>query len=111
MKKFDEVKRNVSKFCQDHILGITEAAAAGIWIAYLAFAIREIRNLNNNITDCADSLTYVLDPAKIAIKVPDADHIDEAIKWIKENVVLNPLDYEEFQRIVDTFTELKNNKN
>ena len=68
-------------------------------------------NLDNNITDCADSLTYVLDPAKIAITVPDADHIDEAIKWIKENDVLNPLDYEEFQRIVDTFTELKNNKN
>ena len=111
MKKFDEVKRNVSKFCQDHILGITATAAAGIWIAYFAFAIREIRNLDNNITDCADSLTYVLDPAKIAITVPDADHIDEAIKWIKENVVLNPLDYEEFQRIVDTFTELKNNKN
>lgn len=30
MKKFDEVKRNVSKFCQDHILGITATAAAGI---------------------------------------------------------------------------------
>jgi hypothetical protein len=111
MKKFDEVKRKVSEFCQDHILGITATAAAGIWIAYFAFAIREIRNLDNNITDCADSLTYVLDPAKIAITVPDADHIDEAIKWIKENDVLNPLDYEEFQRIVDTFTELKNNKN
>ena len=111
MKKFNEVKRNVSEFCQDHILGITATAAAGIWIAYLAFAIREIRNLDNNITDTTDSLTYVLDPAKIAITVPDADHIDEAIKWIKENDVLNPLDYEEFQRIVDTFTELKNNKN
>lgn len=111
MKKFDEVKRNVSKFCQDHTLGITATAAAGIWIAYFAFAIREIRNLDNNITDCGVSLTYVLDPAKIAITVPDADHIDEAIKWIKENDVLNPLDYEEFQRIVDTFTELKNNKN
>lgn len=108
MKKFDEVKRNISKFCQDHILGITATAAAGIWIAYFVFAIREIRNLDNNVTD---SLTYVLDPAKVAITVPDADHIDEAIKWIKENDVLNPLDYEEFQRIVDTFTELKNSKN
>ena len=36
---------------------------------------------------------------------------DDAIKFIKENEVLNPLEYEEFQRIVDTFTELKNNKN
>lgn len=111
MKKFDEVKRNVSKFCQDHIIGITATVTTGIWIAYFVFAIREIRNLDNNITDCSDSLTYVLDPAKVAITVPDADHIDEAIKWIKENDVLNPLDYEEFQRIVDTFTELKNNKN
>lgn len=111
MKKFDEVKRNVSKFCEDHIFGITATAMVGAWIAYFVFVIREIRNLDNNITDCTDSLTYVLDPAKIAITVPDADHIDEAIKWIKENEVLNPLDYEEFQRIVDTFTELKNNKN
>ena len=106
MKKFDEVKRNVSEFCQNHILGITATVTTGIWIGYFVFAIREIRKLDNNITD---SLTYVLDPAKIAITVPDADHIDEAIKFIKENEVLNPLDYEEFQRIVDTFTELKNN--
>lgn len=111
MKKFNEVKRNVSEFCQDHILGITATAAAGIWIAYFAFTIREIRNFDNDITNYTDSLTYVLGPAKIAITVPDADHIDEAIKWIKENDVLNPLDHEEFQRIVDTFTELKNNKN
>ena len=104
MKKFDEVKRNVSKFCQDHILGITATAAAGIWIAYFVFAIREIRNLDNNVTDYTDSLTYVLDPAKVAITVPDADHIDEAIKWIKENNVLNPLDYEEFQRIVASYS-------
>ena len=94
MKKFDEVKRNVSEFCQNHILGITATVTTGIWIGYFVFAIREIRNLDNNVTDCADSLTYVLDPAKVAITVPDADHIDEAIKWIKENDVLNPLDYE-----------------
>lgn len=111
MKKFNEVKRNISEFCQDHILGITTTAVAGIWIAYFAWAIHECRNLDNNITDCTDSLTYVLNPAKIAITVPDADHIDDAIKFIKENEVLNPLEYEEFQRIVDTFTELKNNKN
>lgn len=109
MKKFDEVKRNISEFCQDHILGITVTTTAGIWIAYFAWAIHEIRNIDNNITDYSDSLTYVLDPAKIAITVPDADHIDDAIKFIKENKVLNPLDYEEFQRIIDTFTELKNN--
>ena len=111
MKKFDEVKRNVSEFCQNHILGITATVTTGIWIGYFVFAIREIRKLDNNITDCTDSLTYVLDPAKISITVPDAYHIDEAIKWIKENKVLNPLEFEEFQRIVDTFTELKNNKN
>lgn len=111
MKKFDEVKRNINKFCQDHILGITATAATGIWIAYFVYTIREIRNLDNNNTNCTDSLTYVLPPAKISITVPNADHIDEAIKWIKENKVLNPLEREEFQRIVDTFTELKNNKN
>ena len=111
MKKFNELKKNLNKFCHDHIVEITATATAGIWITYFVFAIREIRNLDNNVTDCADSLTYVLDPAKVAITVPDADHIDEAIKWIKENDVLNPLDYEEFQRIVDTFTELKNDKN
>lgn len=111
MKKFDEVKRNISKFCQDHILGITATVAAGIWIGCIALTIRDIKNANNNVTDCADSLTYVLDPAKVAITVPDADHIDEAIKFIKENEVLNPLERDEFQRIIDTFTELKNSKN
>ena len=45
------------------------------------------------------------------ISVPDAYHIDEAIKYIKENSVLNLLEFEEFQRIFDTFNELKNNKN
>lgn len=55
MKKFDEVKRNIGKFCQDHIIGITTTVASGIWIAYFVFAIREIRNLDNNITDCTDS--------------------------------------------------------
>lgn len=111
MKKFDEVKRNIGKFCQDHIIGITTTVTTGIWIGYFVFAIREIRKLDNNITDCTDSLTYVLDPAKISITVPDADHIDEAIKFIKENSVLNPLEFEEFQRIFDTFNELKNSKN
>lgn len=111
MKKFDEVKKNVNEFCQDHILGITATVTAGIWIGYFALTIRDIKNANNNITDCTDSLTYELDPAKVLITVPDANHIDDAIKFIKENDVLNPLNYDEFQRIIDTFTELKNIKN
>lgn len=111
MKKFNEMKTDVNKFCQDHILGITATVAAGIWIGCIALTIRDIKNANNNITDCTDSLIYELDPANIMITVPDADHIDDTIKWIKENDVLNPLDYEEFQRIIDTFTELKNSKN
>lgn len=28
MKKFNELKKNVNKFCQDHILGVTATAAA-----------------------------------------------------------------------------------
>lgn len=111
MKKFNEVKKNVNKFCQDHILEITATVAAGIWIGCIALTIRDIKNNNNNITDCTDSLMYELDPANIMIQVPDADHIDDAIKFIKENNVLNPLERYEFQRIVDTFTELKNSKN
>lgn len=51
MKKFDEVKRNINKFCQDHILEITAFAATGIWIAYFVFTIREIRNLDHR-TGC-----------------------------------------------------------
>jgi hypothetical protein len=111
MKKFNEVKKNVNKFCQDHILGITATVAAGIWIGCIALTIRDIKNANNNVTDCTDSLMYELDPANVMILVPDADHIDDAIKFIKENNVLNPLERDEFQRIIDTFTELKNGKN
>ena len=96
---------------EDHILGITATVAAGIWIGCIALTIRDIKNANNNVTDCTDSLMYELDPANIMILVPDADHIDDAIKFIKENNVLNPLERDEFQRIIDTFTELKNSKN
>ncbi len=113
MKKFNEMKKDVNKFCQDHILDITATVAVSIWIGLIVATIRDAKNSNNNITDCTDSWIYELDPANVMICVPDADHIDDAIKYIKENNVLNPFDsdHEEFQRIIDTFMELKNSKN
>ena len=88
MKKLNELKKNVNKFCQDHILGITATAAAGIWIAYFAWTIHDIKNsYKDTDTDISStgSSTYEIDPDKIRITVPDDVSIDDVIEWIKEN--------------------------
>lgn len=86
MKKFNELKKNVNKFCHDHIAEIAITAAAGIWIAYFAWTIYDIKNSHND-TDVSvtGSSTYELDPDKIRITIPDDVSIDDVIKWIKEN--------------------------
>lgn len=86
MKKFNELKKNVNKFCHDHIAEITITAAAGIWITYFAWTIYDIKNSHND-TDVSitGSSTYELDPDKIRITIPDDASIDDVIKWIKEN--------------------------
>ena len=112
MKKFKEIKKNVTEFLSDNIAEITLSTVAVGYIGLVCWSIYKTTKIENEgIDSFSDSLTYTLSNAKIQFTVPDAENIEESLKYIRENNVLNPLDCDEFKRVIDAFIEKQNDLN